>query len=115
MADRALLGLGSHHQHIGHFGQPGPQSLDSLGVKTVTELLDKPPELVISGINQGGNLGTDGLVHISQICERRIQTVRDEIQEGDEIMVKVIDVDRNGKVKLSRKEAMRDEAAAATH
>ncbi|TDJ53783.1 MAG: polyribonucleotide nucleotidyltransferase [Nitrospina sp.] len=60
--------------------------------------------------------GTDGLVHISQICDRRIQKVRDEIQEGDEIMVKVIDVDRNGKVKLSRKEAMRDEAAAAaTH
>jgi polyribonucleotide nucleotidyltransferase len=58
--------------------------------------------------------GTDGLVHISQICDRRIQKVRDEIQEGDEIMVKVIDVDRNGKVKLSRKEAMRDEAAAAT-
>jgi len=58
--------------------------------------------------------GTDGLVHISQICDRRIQKVSDEIHEGDEIVVKVIDVDRNGKVKLSRKEAMRDEAAAAT-
>jgi polyribonucleotide nucleotidyltransferase len=60
--------------------------------------------------------GTDGLVHISQICDRRIQKVSDEISEGDEITVKVIDVDRNGKVKLSRKEAMREEAAAAaTH
>ncbi len=60
--------------------------------------------------------GTDGLVHISQICDRRIQKVSDEIQEGDEITVKVIDVDRNGKVKLSRNEAMREEAAAAaTH
>jgi polyribonucleotide nucleotidyltransferase len=57
--------------------------------------------------------GTDGLVHISQICDRRIKSVSDEISEGDEIVVKVIDVDRNGKVKLSRKEAMRDEAAAA--
>jgi len=57
--------------------------------------------------------GTDGLVHISQICERRIKRVSDEISEGDEIVVKVIDVDRNGKVKLSRKEAMRDEASAA--
>ncbi|MCA9483883.1 MAG: polyribonucleotide nucleotidyltransferase, partial [Nitrospina sp.] len=57
--------------------------------------------------------GTDGLVHISQICDRRIKKVNDEISEGDEIVVKVIDVDRNGKVKLSRKEAMRDEAAAA--
>ncbi len=56
--------------------------------------------------------GTDGLVHISQICDRRIKKVNDEIAEGDEIVVKVIDVDRNGKVKLSRKEAMRDEAAA---
>ncbi|MFQ5483444.1 MAG: polyribonucleotide nucleotidyltransferase, partial [Nitrospinaceae bacterium] len=58
--------------------------------------------------------GTDGLVHISQICDRRIKKVTDEISEGDEIVVKVIDVDRNGKVKLSRKEAMRDEASAAT-
>ncbi|CCQ92077.1 Polyribonucleotide nucleotidyltransferase [Nitrospina gracilis 3/211] len=57
--------------------------------------------------------GTDGLVHISQICDRRIKRVSDEISEGDEIVVKVIDVDRNGKVKLSRKEAMRDEAEAA--
>ena len=52
-------------------------------------------------------------MHISQICDRRIQNVSDELSEGDEIAVKVIDVDRNGKVKLSRKEAMRDEAAAS--
>jgi polyribonucleotide nucleotidyltransferase len=57
--------------------------------------------------------GTDGLVHISQICERRIKSVSDEIQEGDEIKVKVIDVDSQGKVKLSRKEALRDEAAVS--
>ncbi len=56
--------------------------------------------------------GTDGLVHISQICERRIKSVSDEIQEGDEIKVKVIDVDSQGKVKLSRKEALREEATA---
>ncbi len=60
--------------------------------------------------------GTDGLVHISQICDRRIKSVSDEIQEGDEIKVKVIDVDQQGKVKLSRKEALKDavEAAAPT-
>jgi len=52
--------------------------------------------------------GTDGLVHISQICDRRIKNVGDEIQEGDEIKVKVIDVDQQGKVKLSRKEALKD-------
>ena len=55
--------------------------------------------------------GTDGLVHISQICDRRIQSVADEIQEGDEIKVKVIDVDQQGKIKLSRKEALKETAA----
>jgi polyribonucleotide nucleotidyltransferase len=55
--------------------------------------------------------GTDGLVHISQICDRRIKSVSDEIQEGDEIKVKVIDVDQQGKVKLSRKEALKEEAS----
>jgi len=54
--------------------------------------------------------GTDGLVHISQICDRRIQSVSDEIQEGDEIKVKVIDVDQQGKIKLSRKEALKESA-----
>ena len=56
--------------------------------------------------------GTDGLVHISQICDRRIKNVSDEIQEGDEIKVKVIDVDQQGRGKLSRKEALRDAVAA---
>ena len=55
--------------------------------------------------------GTDGLVHISQICDRRIQSVSDELQEGDEIKVKVIDVDQQGKIKLSRKEALKETAA----
>ena len=58
--------------------------------------------------------GTDGLVHISQICDRRIKSVADEIQEGDEIKVKVIDVDQQGKVKLSRKEALKQEATAVS-
>ena len=54
--------------------------------------------------------GTDGLVHISQICDRRIKSVSDEIQEGDEVKVKVIDVDQRGKVKLSRKDALQENA-----
>ncbi|MCH2295703.1 MAG: polyribonucleotide nucleotidyltransferase, partial [SAR324 cluster bacterium] len=58
--------------------------------------------------------GTDGLVHISQICDRRIKNVSDEIQEGDEIKVKVIDVDQQGKVKLSRKEALKEGLESAT-
>ncbi len=55
--------------------------------------------------------GTDGLVHISQICDRRIRSVSDELQEGDEVKVKVIDVDQRGKVKLSRKDALQENAS----
>ena len=56
--------------------------------------------------------GTDGLLHISQISEKRVNKVSDEVQEGDRIMVKVLEVDRNGRIKLSHKEAVRDQEAA---
>jgi polyribonucleotide nucleotidyltransferase len=52
--------------------------------------------------------GTDGLLHISQIAEERVRDVRDYLKEGDEVMVKVIEVDRQGKIRLSRKDANRD-------
>jgi polyribonucleotide nucleotidyltransferase len=52
--------------------------------------------------------GIDGLCHISELCERRVNQVEDVLREGDEVVVKVIDIDeRNGKVKLSRKQALR--------
>ncbi len=47
--------------------------------------------------------GLDGLLHISQISTQRIRRVEDALREGDEIEVKVIEIDRQGKVKLSRK------------
>jgi len=47
--------------------------------------------------------GTDGLLHISEISHDRIRSVTDVLKEGDEIDVKVLDVDRAGKIKLSRK------------
>lgn len=50
--------------------------------------------------------GTDGLVHISQLAHHRVRSVADEVAEGDQIMVKVLEVDRQGKIRLSRKEAM---------
>jgi polyribonucleotide nucleotidyltransferase len=53
--------------------------------------------------------GTDGLLHISQISEQRIEKVTDELKEGDEVLVKVLEIDRQGKIRLSRKEAMRDQ------
>jgi len=50
--------------------------------------------------------GTDGLVHISQLAHHRVKAVSDEVAEGDQIMVKVLEVDKQGKIRLSRKETM---------
>ena len=52
--------------------------------------------------------GTDGLLHISQISKDRVRRVEDELSEGDEVMVKVLDVDRNGKIRLSMREALQE-------
>lgn len=50
--------------------------------------------------------GLEGLVHISQLENRRVHQVSDIVSEQEEIMVKVLDIDRQGRVKLSRKEAL---------
>lgn len=50
--------------------------------------------------------GTDGLVHISQLAHRRVNAVSEEVSQGEQILVKVLEVDRQGKIRLSRKEAM---------
>jgi polyribonucleotide nucleotidyltransferase len=50
--------------------------------------------------------GIDGLVHISQIAPHRIDKVTDVLKEGDEVKVKVLEIDRDGKIRLSRKEAL---------
>ena len=50
--------------------------------------------------------GTEGLLHISQISEKRIAKVTDVLSEGDEVLVKVIEVDKMGRVRLSKKEAV---------
>jgi polyribonucleotide nucleotidyltransferase len=52
--------------------------------------------------------GVEGLVHISEIAEHRIDEVRDEIDEGDEVLVKVIDIDGMGRVRLSRRAVLRE-------
>ncbi len=57
--------------------------------------------------------GTDGLVHISQLAEGRVERVQDVVVEGDEILVKCIDIDPSGKIRLSRKEALGDALAQA--
>ncbi len=50
--------------------------------------------------------GTDGLVHISQLERGRVNKVTDVLNEGDEVLVKVLDIDKNGKISLSRKDAL---------
>ena len=52
--------------------------------------------------------GTDGLVHISQLAPERVRKVSDVLKEGDEVMVKVLEIDRQGKIRLSRKEALEE-------
>jgi len=52
--------------------------------------------------------GTDGLLHISEVAEHRIRDVRDELKEGDQILVKVIGID-GSKIKLSRKAVLREQ------
>jgi polyribonucleotide nucleotidyltransferase len=55
--------------------------------------------------------GTDGLVHISQLAPERVRRVTDVLNEGDEVMVKVLEIDKQGKIKLSRKEALEEAKA----
>jgi len=56
---------------------------------------------------------TEGLLHISQIADTRIRSVQDVLTEGDEVAVKVIEIDGNGKMRLSRKMALRDQPGLA--
>jgi polyribonucleotide nucleotidyltransferase len=53
--------------------------------------------------------GTDGLLHISQIDFKRIDKVTDVLHEGDEVPVKVIEIDKMGRIRLSRKEALKEQ------
>ena len=53
--------------------------------------------------------GIDGLLHVSEIANHRVKDVRDELQDGERILVKVINVDPSGKVRLSRKALLQEQ------
>ncbi len=78
----------------------------------VTRIVDFGAFVAIGG-------GKEGLVHISQIADKRVEKVTDYLQMGQEVPVKVMEVDRQGRVRLSIKEATEqkpaEEAAAATN
>jgi polyribonucleotide nucleotidyltransferase len=57
--------------------------------------------------------GTDGLLHVSEIANHRVKDVRDELKEGQQILVKVIQIDPTGKIRLSRKALLQEEGGAA--
>ena len=58
--------------------------------------------------------GTDGLLHVSEIANHRVKDVRDELKEGEQVLVKVINIDPTGKIRLSRKALLQEESGAAT-
>ena len=57
--------------------------------------------------------GTDGLLHVSEIANHRVKDVRDELKEGEQVLVKVINIDPTGKIRLSRKALLQDAGAPA--
>src|SRR5690606_36940998 len=57
--------------------------------------------------------GKDGLVHISQIAEERVENVNDYLKEGQEVTVKVLDIDGRGKIKLSMKQSVLNDTPTA--
>jgi polyribonucleotide nucleotidyltransferase len=57
--------------------------------------------------------GTDGLCHISELEDHRVNRVEDVLKEGDRVMVKVLEIDRQGRIKLSRKAAMHEQSKAS--
>jgi polyribonucleotide nucleotidyltransferase len=58
--------------------------------------------------------GTDGLLHVSEIANHRVKDVRDELKEGEQLLVKVINIDPTGKIRLSRKALLNEAEAAKT-
>src|SRR5207244_9729256 len=54
--------------------------------------------------------GTDGLLHISEVAEHRIKDIKDELKEGDQVLVKVLAVEGN-RIKLSRKAILKEQRA----
>ena len=56
--------------------------------------------------------GTDGLLHVSEIANHRVKDVRDELKEGEQLLVKVINIDPTGKIRLSRKALLQEQGVA---
>ena len=103
-------------------GQVTIAAVDEASVNQAIEMINRLTEEVEVGKTYLGTVrkivdfgafveilpNVDGLVHISQLAHHRVKSVTDELAEGEEILVKVLEVDRQGKIRLSRKEALQD-------
>ena len=101
-------------------GKVNIASIDSEAMKEAIEMVKKLVQEVEIGKLYLGKIkkimdfgafveifpGTEGLVHISQLTDEYVRQVQDVVKEGEEIIVKVLDVDPQGKIRLSRKEAL---------
>lgn len=101
-------------------GKVNIASIDSEAMKEAIEMVKKLVQEVEIGKLYLGKIkkimdfgafveifpGTEGLVHISQLTDEYVRQVQDVVKEGEEIVVKVLDVDSQGKIRLSRKEAL---------
>jgi polyribonucleotide nucleotidyltransferase len=84
------------------------RALDIIKQLTATPELDKAYTGTVARITDFGAFieimpGVDGLLHVSEIANYRVKDVRDELKEGEQVQVKVINIDPSGKVRLSRK------------
>ena len=96
-------------------GESAKKAIDIIQELTATPELNKTYMGKVQRITDFGAFveimaGTDGLLHVSEIATHRVKDVRDELKEGQQILVKVIAIDPTGKIRLSRKALLQDEA-----
>ena len=96
-------------------GESAPKAIGIIQELTATPELNKTYMGKVQRITDFGAFveimpGTDGLLHVSEIANHRVKDVRDELKEGQQMLVKVINIDPTGKIRLSRKALLTDEA-----
>jgi polyribonucleotide nucleotidyltransferase len=89
------------------------QSACDKAIKRIKDLTQEPAvgEVYLARVTKVTDFGafaeifpnTEGLIHISQLDHKRVHKVTDVVKEGDEVLVKIIDIDREGRIRLSRK------------
>ena len=99
-------------------GESAKKAIDIIQELTATPELNKTYMGKVQRITDFGAFveimaGTDGLLHVSEIATHRVKDVRDELKEGQQILVKVIAIDPTGKIRLSRKALLAEEGAPA--